>query len=199
MKHNTTLLMLALALFAFCGGAGAQQKHAVASWRYHSENTIGLINGQSGSSLQALTVNGVQHGHWFAGIGTGLDLYMRRSIPVFAQINRTLGNHFFVYTAGGVNYYWRQNTDAKQFYMNDKMVSGFYGEVGAGYKINLHRNMALLISGAYSVKNLTEEGFNYYDSMILNYYTTGLQNNSAGNEKINYHLNRLVIKAGIAF
>ena len=185
------------ALLINCLSAKAQKKTTFnKSWQFKSINTIGWVGGQSGGALQLLTVNGVQHGQWFAGIGTGIDNYRLRSVPLFAEVRTNVNTHLFVYADAGLNWYWQKATDIKQFIANDQYKSGFYGETGIGYAVYLHRGLSLLFSGGYSLKNLTEQGHNYwYGTGII----TGVYNPPYTLDKINYHLNRVVLKAGIKF
>ena len=175
--------------------SSAQQNPAVHRWQFHSINNIGLLEGQTGSSFQLQTVNGVQHGSWFGGVGLGLDFYRYRTIPLFIDIRKEFGktsNKLFAYADLGINFSWLTDSE-KMFYMaNDKFHNGFYGDAGLGYKLAMGKNQALLISLGYSIKKLSET----YNSQIY-YYPE--QPPGGQMEKINYSLNRLSIKVGWEF
>jgi hypothetical protein len=192
-------LLIGLATI-FSGDCFAQQKTANQKIQFHSFNSVGLIEGEAGSAFQPQTINGFQYKSWFYGIGVGLDYYRLRTIPLFADMRKEFGkngNKFFVYADAGMNFYWKEDKDAKQFYINDKFKNGFYGEAGFGYKFRLDSKTGVFISGGYSYKKLTETGSNgYFDP---GWPITGINGYDYPPERINYNLNRLVLKAGIEF
>jgi hypothetical protein len=123
----------------------------------------------------------------------GLDFYHFRTIPLFLDLRKEFGqanNKFFVYADAGINFYWQRDKDAKQFYYNDKFKNGLYSEVGAGYKIKISQESSVLFSAGFSYKKITEQGDSYW-------YNPGYPGAPYTLEKINYNLNRLVLKAAI--
>jgi hypothetical protein len=173
----------------------AQERSKTKSLQFHSINNVGLLEGEAGSAFQLQTVNGVQYKSWFVGIGAGLDYYRYRTIPLFIDARKEFGksnNKFFVYADAGINFYWERDKDAKQFYYDDKFKNGFYAEGGLGYKRKLNQKSSLLFSAGYSYKKLTEEGHSFW-------FDPGFPGSPYPIEKINYNLNRLVLKAGIEF
>jgi hypothetical protein len=191
-KYLMIILMMAFA----ATNCFAQKKDAARPWQFHSINNIGLIEGQKGSAFQLQTINGAQYKSWFAGVGIGLDYYRFRTIPLFADFRKEFGktkNKFFVYADAGIDFYWKKDKDAKQFPVDDKFKNGFYCETGIGYKLKINQKIALLFSGGYSYKKITEEGGNYYFDPPIG------PNSTYPVQKINYNLNRLVLKIGIEF
>ncbi|HLK30645.1 MAG TPA: hypothetical protein VKT28_18860 [Puia sp.] len=181
---------------AHCFG---QQKNQSRRFQFHSINNFGLINGQADPALQIQTINGLQHKSWFGGIGLGLDYYRLRSIPLFVDVRKEFGktkDRFFLFADAGTNFYWKRDKDAKQFYEEDKFKNGFYGEVGAGYKIKLNQKFSLISSLSFNYKKLIEKGRNYFYCDPMACPITSLP---PPEEKIDYNLNRLVFKAGIEF
>lgn len=171
----------------------AQKKSLSRPFHFHSINNIGILEGQAGSAFQLQTINGAQYKSWFAGVGLGLDYYRYRTIPLFLNVRKEFGertNKLFVYGDAGMNFYWERDKDIKQFPVNDKIKNGIYGEAGVGYKWKLNKRIRILLNAGYSYKNITEEGTYYYMSPIL----AGM---SYPVEKINYNLNRIVLKVGI--
>ena len=177
----------------------SQTKKAPNKFVFHSINNMGLLEGQVGSALQLQTINGVRYKSWFVGLGVGLDYYRYRTIPLFVDIRKEFGkkqDKFFVFGDAGMNFYWKRDKDPKQFYTNDEFKNGFYGEMGAGYKIKIYQNYQISMSVGYSSKKLEEEGqygfLNYpiYPQIIPTEYSTN---------RIDYRLNRLVIKIGVEF
>ncbi len=58
--------------------------------RFHSINQFGIIAGASDANLQLQTINGIEKATWFVGIGTGIDYYYSRSIPLFLDIRKNV-------------------------------------------------------------------------------------------------------------
>jgi hypothetical protein len=196
---NSKKLMAIMFVIAFAANCFGQQKIPVKSAHFHSINNMGLMEGQTGSAFQLQTVNGIQYKSWFGGIGLGLDYYRFRTIPLFADIRKEFGkagNKFFVFADAGISFYWQKDKDVKQFPIDDKFENGFFGETGVGYKFKLNSKVAFLFSGSYSCKKLTETGNTYY---YIPFYTTVDPTYPNPAEKINYHLNRLLLNVGIEF
>jgi len=175
------------------GNISAQQKNSVKPLQFHSINNVGLLEGQAGSSLQLLSINGMQYKSCIAAVGVGLDFYRFRTIPLFLDLRKEFGkahNKFFVYADAGIDFYWKRDNDAKQFYYNDVFKNGPYAEGGAGYKIRISQESSLLFSAGFSYKKITEQGDAYW-------YNPGYPGVPNPLEKINYNLNRLVLKAAL--
>lgn len=136
--------------------------HSQNKIQFHSQNYVGLLEGDNGSSFQFSTINGVQRGTWFAGLGTGLDWYLYRSIPLFISVNKdwkASGRTFYFSLDAGTNYAW---TSRERSRWNDFISSDFspaiYWGAGIGYKAGFrNKKDALLINLGYSYKRLKEE------------------------------------------
>src|ERR1700693_3532063 len=103
------LSMLFVMLTMIVGITSAQQNNSVRLWQYHSINSVGLLEGETGSAFQLQTINGVNYKSWFAGAGLGLDFYRLRTIPLFADFRKEFGkssNKIFVYSDVGINFSW---------------------------------------------------------------------------------------------
>jgi hypothetical protein len=193
------IALFALVIMMSPTPAHAQQKQEKTFLPLHSINSVGRIEGQAGSAFQLQTVNGVNQGSWFAGLGLGLDYYRIRSIPLFVDLRKEFGkavNRLFVYAEAGENFSWRTDNQAKQFFLNDKMKNGWYGEAGGGYLLRLSTAYHLSISIAYSYKTLTETGSNISTFV---YFGPNGPENPTEEERISYHLNRLSLKLGFEF
>lgn len=70
--------------FAFISICTSAQKKT----NFSSQNYVGLLEGEHGSSLQLQTINGARFSSWFVGLGAGIDWYYRRSIPIFTSVNK---------------------------------------------------------------------------------------------------------------
>jgi hypothetical protein len=171
----------------------AQQKTVVPTWQFHSIYNIGLLEGQTGSAFQIQSVNGMQYKSWFAGIGVGLDYYRYRTIPLFLDVRKEFGssiNKFFAYADGGVNFCWLTDQEKMTYLADDHFDTGFYTDLGLGYKISIARNDHLLLSIGYSLKKLKETYLSY------NYFPPDTVPEKA---ETNYSLNRLTMKIGWEF
>jgi hypothetical protein len=115
----------------------------------------GFLAGAQGEAMQVSTAAGLRKDTWTAAVGTGLDYYYLRSIPVFLQLQKSFGNAKapFVYAAGGYNIPWLRAVD-KGWHIGEPK-GGFYGDAGIGYQLPVLKNSALQFSVGYSVKNLT--------------------------------------------
>jgi hypothetical protein len=164
---------------------------------FSSENYIGLIEGEHGSAFQLETINGIKYKTWFAGAGTGIDWYYRRSIPVFISINQDFfkqrSRNFFVTASGGVNFPWEKNDYNNDWgYTVKKGQPGIFWESGFGYKIGMGKtNDALLLQLSYSYK--------YMEEKIKNNYTGFIPPPEYPDDHFHYHLKRLSLKAGWNF
>jgi hypothetical protein len=151
-KYSITLLLLLL-----LSGAGAQEK-----LRYSSMNYAGLLEGDNGSAFQLQTVHGLKFSRWFTGIGTGLDYYYLRSVPLFLSVNRGLFNQPrtpYISLDGGINFAWFKR---EQPMWGDFLASDFspalYWAAGLGYKVSMrNKKDALLLNIGYSFKQMKED------------------------------------------
>lgn len=152
-KHSITIFLLLL-LFT---GAGAQVKA-----RYSSMNYVGLLEGDNGTAFQLQTVQGIRFSRWFTGIGTGLDYYYLRSVPLFLSVNRNLFNQPrtpYVSLDGGINFAWyRREQERWSDFIGSDFSPSLYWNAGIGYKVYMrNRKDALLLNIGYSYKQLEED------------------------------------------
>jgi hypothetical protein len=148
--------------FAFCELFCSAQ-----TWKYRSDNYVGLSAGQWGDYGLLQTVHGVYNGPWFIGGGAGLDNYRFRSVPLFLSVTRDVPTPaikrggFFVHLDGGTNLPWytRPITPYYEF-SSSKFHAASWWSAGVGYKWKLSAaagsRKALLISVDYSEKRLKE-------------------------------------------
>ena len=189
--------MKRILFFVFCVcmsyNISAQQKTVSCPWQFHSINNVGLLEGETGSAFQLQTINGMQYRSWYAGVGLGLDFYRYRTIPLFIDFRKEFGseiNKFFAYADGGVNFAWLTDNEKATNLPDDHFETGFYTDLGLGYKVGVGKTNHLLLSIGYSLKKLKETYTSYY------YFPPG---NKSDKEEINYSLNRLTIKVGWEF
>ncbi len=124
---------------------------------FQSILNIGLLEGQMGGDFQIQTVNGFQYKGWFAGIGTGVDYYRFRSIPLFLDIRKNITNKNltpFIYADGGMHFPWKK--DNESFYYDASMSNGLYYDAGIGMNFTLRKNQGITFSAGYSYKFVKE-------------------------------------------
>lgn len=125
------------------------------SIKFHAAVQAGILQGDEKNAFQAQAINGVQYKTWYGGIGVGIDNYKFRTIPLFIDIQKNIFKKSttpFVFTDAGIHFPWVRN-DQKDIYRDSHFGKGFYYNVGAGYKINLVKNNALMFSAAFSSKH----------------------------------------------
>ena len=170
---------------------------------FSSQNYVGLLEGEQGSRFQLQTINGMKYKTWFAGVGTGLDWYYRRSIPLFMSLNKDFlvrGNrNFFIATDVGANFPWlvEKNSISWPYYNIEGGIAGFYWGAGLGYKIGIGKlNDGILFQVGYSYKHVGEKVKTqyYYD------YVPGMIMQPAEiTNRLDYYLQRLSLKIGWNF
>jgi hypothetical protein len=192
MKRRT-LFLLTLSFIALL--SEAQEKPI--GYRFHSINSLGLMNGSNDVSAALQSVNGFQKKNWFLGIGAGLDYYLYRTVPVFADLRYSFGkkkNKFFAYADGGINIEWVEENAPSQIVIwegsgsSNEYMNGIYTDTGFGYLINMKKENALQLSFGYSHKSLKEE--NTYTDWRTQKSQTDINQ---------YKLNRIVLKVGWQF
>ncbi len=129
-------------------------------FQFHSQNYIGLLEGSKGSAFGFTTINGIQHNTWFVGLGTGLDWYFTRTVPLFLSFNKDFKkdkNTWFVSLDAGTNFEWTKGLSQGEFY-NSKFTPGFFGGSGIGYKAYFRQKKEAFLFGiGYSFKRLKEK------------------------------------------
>lgn len=168
--------------------------HAQDKPRFSSQNYVGILEGESGTALQMQTINGFRAGNWFAGIGTGLDYYSIRSIPLFVSVNRFLGNAklpLYFNADVGINFPWRNNN---QYWIHNpgELSPSLYWAGGMGYRFGLKGSRhALLLNMGYAYKRLIEES-NFVNPCLV-------PPCPVSTERYDYRLKRLSVKLGFMF
>ena len=191
IKYFFLLLLMQVTLASF-----GQKKNA--AYKFHSINNISLINGDNVTSAGLQSINGFQKGNLFAGVGIGLDYYLYRTVPLFADFRYEFGktkNKFFAYADGGVNFDWveEEYNDGPIFIWDgsrntSEFHNGAYTDVGLGYMVGTKKGGGLVLSLGHSYKSL-EKTISYQDWRTQETIT----------DVYNYNLNRIVLKVGWKF
>jgi hypothetical protein len=190
MKYFFLVLLIPVTLVSF-----GQKNNA--AYKFHSINNIGLINGDNEVSAGLQSINGFQKGNLFAGVGIGLDYYLYRTVPLFADFRYEFGktkNKIFAYADGGVNFEWVEDVYGPFIYdwavapNVSKFDNGFYTDLGLGYMVGTKKGGGLVLSLGHSYKSL-EKTFSYMDWRTRETIT----------DVYNYNLNRIVLKVGWKF
>ena len=160
---------------------------------FSSQNYIGITEGESGTALQFQTINGLKYKTWFAGIGTGLDYYYRRTVPVFFSVSKSLDSQkfpFYVTADAGMNFSWERN-DIYYFEYPGEYHGGLYWGSGVGYKFAFKNKNALLLNLGYNYKRITQT-YTYTAPCLV-------PPCPVYDEKYDYRLKRLSIRLGWSF
>jgi hypothetical protein len=162
---------------------------------------LGVLSGDQANSFQFQLVGGVTAKNWRIGMGTGLDYYKVRSVPVFADVRHYLGKNkkAFSFVNIGYNVPWPLENQYKIFFIQgastkSKFDMGWYSDLGLGYDIGLGKQNALSLSLSYSVKAFTET----YDERLDWIWGWPITQpaGSASERKVDYTFRRLSLKAG---
>lgn len=182
-------ITLIIAVFSICSAISAQKK-----WKFGSQNYAGIMEGESGTALQLQTINGFRYKTWFTGVGTGIDYYYHRSIPLFISVSKFLSSAKLpLYFSGdiGINFPWLSN-NLSYFEGPPDFSSSLYWAGGMGYKFRIKKsNDGVLLNIGYSYKHLISEG--EYTNPCL------VPPCPSSNDRFDYHLRRLSLKVGWMF
>ena len=191
LKYFFLSILFSLSIFSF-----AQKK--VNACKFHSINSLVLLNGDNEVSAGLQSVNGFQKENWFAGVGVGLDYYIHRSIPLFADIRYEFGkskNKFFAYADGGINFQWAQEHYYEGpifiwegFNRSGDFHNGVYTDAGLGYIVGMKKGGGLVLSLGYSHKTLKRTD-TYQDWRTQEWLT----------DMYRYKFNRIALKVGWKF
>jgi hypothetical protein len=193
LKYFFAVLMITASAIS-----SAQQKRNV--YKFHSLNNLSLFNGENEVSAGLQSVNGFQKGNWFGGVGVGLDYYIHRTVPLFADLRYEFGkgkNKFFAYSDGGINFQWVEEYvyggpifiwDGPFVNNSSDFHNGFYSDTGLGYRVRNKKSGGLILSLGYSRKTL-KQTTSYQDWRTQEWLT----------DVYRYKLNRIALKVGWKF
>ena len=171
------------------GGAVAQisNKSQNPPGKFHSYNTVQLLNGSTSTSAAVSSVNGFQFNRFFTGIGVGYDYYFRRTIPLFAEVRyNVLGNKrtLQLFADYGANFLVDKNNGTQS------SKTGRYWSTGFDYFIPVQKD-AFTIGLGYSSKQVVYFGDNFLMLPVVGWQNVPI--------KYDYLLNRVAIRFGWVF
>ncbi|MBX9784826.1 MAG: hypothetical protein K2X48_16170 [Chitinophagaceae bacterium] len=190
MRILTVLLCVAAML-----QTSAQQKKPQPKFQYNTIAQVGLLTGSSTESAALQLIGGVKRNRLFTGIGTGVDYYMYRGIPVFADVRYDLlqkKGTLFAYADGGVHFPWVKG-DTKDDWV--KYYPGLYSDAGFGYQFKTKTTTSFLLSVGYSYKHVKQK----YENLIWVDPWPVIPRPASFGETRNFYLHRLSVKLGIQF
>jgi hypothetical protein len=187
-------IFFVITLLLFLSGMDAIAQKKIS---FSSQTMVGTVTGEYQTELQLQTINGIKVNKWFGGIGTGIDWYYLRSIPLFASANRELfkkGKKAFLLTAdAGINFPWEQQYYYYwEDYSNSKQSPGLYWAGGIGYKFGVGKaDNAILLNFGYSFKQIKEQVTSVFPCFNPPCIPT--------TESFDYRLKRLSVRIGWGF
>ncbi len=191
MKHIFSIIT---ASFFFLHAAG-QSSAPKEKMHFSSTNTLGLLVGGSGEGAAVQTINGVRYKSWNFGIGTGIDWYGIRSIPLVADVRRSFTNKKykpFVYGNAGINFPWESGYGYSVGFssIETSYKNAFCGELGLGYKVSLKNQTAITMSAGFSYKEIKVQETNI---------VSGIPGFSKSTSLYEYYYRRIAIRMGFSF
>ncbi len=154
-----------------------------------------LLMGDNKDSHSFLFSNGIAYRKWTADAGVGIDSYVFRSVPVFADIKKQFGHHRirpFVNASAGINFSKEKESQKLYYYnlYNADYKNGFYGRITAGASLPIYKRCRFFLSGGYSYKTTRVTYLSYI-------YNPDMPNNQGVSKDI-YRFNRWSLAIGIS-
>lgn len=183
-------ILLTIALVFTAAVSLAQQKKL----KFRSLNSVAITGGESPAAAAYETVNGFNFSSWFAGLGAGLDNYHFKSVPVFIDGRKYLGNKEELFLLGNIGGNFPvQKKAAKEFSYHDSYYfkGGFYADAGIGYRFPLVKKTSLIFSISNSYKSMQARSIVYTECFAAPCPVTF--------KDYHYNFYRLMVRAGLMF
>lgn len=191
---NKKLTAFIICFFIFYNISFSQKKE------FYLAPQIGLLNGNNHiSETVGLTV-GVANRNWVYGIGTSIDYYKFRSVPVYTEVKKMFGDKKttpFLYADAGINISCVLS-DQHQFnyypigggpVVTTNFTDGHFVEAGTGVNIKNKKGKGFFLSLGYSSKTLKE-------NWLENVWDPGKNETIISPRSNKYLLNRIIFKVG---
>ena len=186
--------ILTLALGCFFFSITFAQKQPVS---FTGAVQVGILEGEQGGSLQFGAMGGIKLNKWITSVGSGLDYYGVRSIPLYLNVQRNLFSTEktpFVYAGAGYHFPWVPTNTKDDFSPWSTSVNtdgGLYYSAGIGYQLPALKKAALFFTAGLSSKHYREE--------ILRPVYCVMGPCPEYKEKVAYRFRRLSIAMGLRF
>jgi len=158
--RNTLALLLSLGL-----AAPASAQRGFDAGKLTGAFGISLLNGQGGVNGRLAVEAGYELRRGLsAHLGTAIDYYHTRTVPVYLEVHQALSDkprHFFAYAGGGMNLPWPL-TDEGSMGRGWGMVTpvayrgGLYTQTGIGRTLGRQTGRGFVIRLGHSFKSFTE-------------------------------------------
>jgi hypothetical protein len=184
-------ILLLIAFSYFNIASFGQQKR----FSFQGAVLVGLLEGEKGSAFQIGAMGGIKSKTWIASLGSGLDYYSVRSIPVYLNVQKNIFNNEktpFVYLGGGYHFLWLPKlTTTWAWPENSQTKGGLYYQAGIGYQVPALKKSSLFFAAGFSEKQYDEDHTQVYPCLVWPC--------PEYKEKISYRLRRLSITTGLRF
>jgi hypothetical protein len=188
MMGKSKLLIILMFMFQWTSAQQTKQKPL----QFQVMVQAGLLEGEKGSAFQVHVINGVRLNQWSIGVGTGLDYYGFRSVPLYLDIRRMLvakPTSPFLYLNAGTHFTWL-NAEQQPEWETVRNRPGLLLETGLGYQVPIKQH-ALYFSAGYSLKSMTQE----ITSEICPFLPPCVETTS----RFDYTFRRISVRAGFRF
>ncbi len=179
--------IITLFVFFLISSANAQSKTEKTAYYFIPQ--VALLNGDNATSAQVQMTGGIQKKNWMLGIGTAIDYYKVRTVPMFADLRFCFGKNraIFSYLDLGTDIVWP--LESQNNYRWDG--NGLYNDIGIGYAFGGQKKKSIVVSMGYSVKKVAES----YKEIIYREFPP--YGGESYERRLDYTLNRLVLRLGI--
>lgn len=156
----------------------------------------GLLNGDKSVSGQVMLVGGLEKNGWGFGLGSAVDYYKVRTVPVFVEVRKNLTKKqwpVFAYFDLGYNLEAALAMQYRQpgWGSKSRFRAGRYNEFGIGYALLNTKQKGFILGLGYSGKTITE----IYDETLYRDFPP-YANPTVVERKLGYAFNRIVCKLG---
>lgn len=180
-------LFFCVVIFLIYSDAGAQKKNKVI---FNSYNSAGFVSGKLPLAFTAQTENGISFKNWFVGAGFGIDLYYKKTLPLFVAVKKEFSfkkNSLFLFANAGKNIIPKNEQIIADRFSTVLSQGGFYGDAGIGYKMKTSKRSNVFFSLGSTVKYI-EEIEKATDFLGMPQFSD-----------INYKFNRISFRIGFQF
>lgn len=179
--------------------SGLQAQEQATAKKIQVTGAVSLMNGSSEVGAQLSAQAGIELSKgWNVGLGSAIDYYYFRSVPVYVEVKKHFGNgprRLFAFAATGVNLAWPTDEDQMKISRwniigEQNFRSGMYADIGIGYTLYNRHQRGLFTGLGYSVKTISES----HIEQVWNGLTT-----SQTERKTDFTFSRVLIRIGYKF